>query len=242
MSTIDRRYSILLLVVLIGLSGPAGAFAQFAQGPKRPAFEQQGYAMPYPDTDRPRKTSSGERYSPSAMTAAHRTLPFGTSIELTNLSSGRKVVVKVNDRGPYVPDRIVDISEAAARVLGFSDEGGRVRLRVVDGLITADAHAALRLEQDQPTVNPPSDRRRTGEFTVQLGSYAEESLARKRAEGIEGAWIYRTRVDGTWYYRVNFGVFGSRWEAEGFRRRLLDNGVEGFVKSVEEHEKDTVID
>jgi rare lipoprotein A len=65
-------------------------------------------------------TASGEHMSPGGLTAAHRTLPFGTMVRVTNQSSGRSVVVRINDRGPFVRGRIIDLSPAAARALGFS--------------------------------------------------------------------------------------------------------------------------
>jgi rare lipoprotein A len=66
------------------------------------------------------RTASGERASPSALTAAHRTLPFGTLVRVTNHGSGRSVVVRINDRGPFVRGRIIDLTPAAAHALGFS--------------------------------------------------------------------------------------------------------------------------
>jgi rare lipoprotein A len=66
------------------------------------------------------RTASGEQMSPGGLTAAHRTLPFGTMVRVTNQSSGRSVVVRINDRGPFVHGRIIDLSPAAARALGFS--------------------------------------------------------------------------------------------------------------------------
>jgi rare lipoprotein A len=66
------------------------------------------------------KTASGEHASPGRMTAAHRTLPFGTRVRVTNKRNGRSVVVRINDRGPFVKGRIIDVTPAAAAALGFS--------------------------------------------------------------------------------------------------------------------------
>jgi rare lipoprotein A len=66
------------------------------------------------------KTASGERASPGGLTAAHRTLPFGTKVRVTNKRNGQSVVVRINDRGPFVRGRVIDVTPAAARVLGFS--------------------------------------------------------------------------------------------------------------------------
>ena len=66
------------------------------------------------------RTASGERVSPGALTAAHRSLPFGTMVRVTDSRSGRSVVVRINDRGPFVRGRVIDLTPAAARALGFS--------------------------------------------------------------------------------------------------------------------------
>ncbi len=76
------------------------------------------------------RTASGGRASPTALTAAHRTLPFGTLVRVTNERSGRSVVVRINDRGPFVRGRIIDLTPAGAHALGFSGLA-RVRLTVV---------------------------------------------------------------------------------------------------------------
>ena len=78
------------------------------------------------------RTASGERMNPSALTAAHRTLPFGTKLRVTNKNNGRSVVVRINDRGPKLSSRIIDLSPAAAKKLGMTRKGlMRVRLTVL---------------------------------------------------------------------------------------------------------------
>ncbi|MET3790231.1 rare lipoprotein A [Aquamicrobium terrae] len=69
------------------------------------------------------KTASGERMNPSALTAAHRTLPFGTRLKVTNKKNGKSVVVRINDRGPFVKGRVLDLSKGAASQLGFIRSG-----------------------------------------------------------------------------------------------------------------------
>ena len=77
-------------------------------------------------------TANGEPFNPNAMTAAHPSLPFGTKLRVTNVSNGRSVVVRINDRGPYVPGRVVDVSVAAAEKLGMTDPGtAKVKLDVI---------------------------------------------------------------------------------------------------------------
>jgi rare lipoprotein A len=89
---------------------------------------QSGIASVYSAKSGP-KTANGERTTSSALTAAHRTLPFGTMIRVTNIRNGRSVVVRVNDRGPFVRGRIIDVTPTGARVLGFSSTA-RVTLEI----------------------------------------------------------------------------------------------------------------
>ncbi len=84
------------------------------------AFAQCGGASWYALTS---KTASGERMNPSAMTAAHRSLPFGTKVRVTNKKNGKSVIVRINDRGPFIKGRVIDLSKAAAGKLGFIGRG-----------------------------------------------------------------------------------------------------------------------
>jgi rare lipoprotein A len=80
----------------------------------------------------PGRTANGERYDPKQLTAAHRTLPFGTKLQVTNVNSGRSVVVRVNDRGPFIHGRVVDVSYAAARELDLLHSGtAKVKVEVL---------------------------------------------------------------------------------------------------------------
>ena len=84
-----------------------------------PALAENGVASVY-STDSGSKTASGQSLNPGALTAAHRTLPFGTKVHVTNKKNGRSVVVTINDRGPFVRGRVIDVTPAGARALGFS--------------------------------------------------------------------------------------------------------------------------
>ena len=101
--------------------------------PPEPRAIQTGKAPWYGDAHHGRKTASGETFDMNALTAAHRTLPLGTRVLVTNLANGRSIEVRINDRGPMVPDRIIDLSRAAARALGGVGAGVfRVRIAVVE--------------------------------------------------------------------------------------------------------------
>lgn len=94
---------------------------------------QSGVASYYADKFNGRRTANGERFDNGAMTAAHRSLPFGTLIEVTNMRNGKKVVVRVNDRGPYNHARVLDLSKNAARQLGMHSTGiAQVKVAVLD--------------------------------------------------------------------------------------------------------------
>ena len=91
-----------------------------------------GFASYYAQAHDGRITASGEVFDMQAMTAAHRTLPFGTRVRVVNLQNGREVVVRINDRGPFRKGRIIDLSYAAARVIGLTGRGvARVRVDVL---------------------------------------------------------------------------------------------------------------
>jgi peptidoglycan lytic transglycosylase len=105
-----------------------GAFLMFATVP--PANAQSGIASVY--AYKGGRTANGERVSPSALTAAHKSLPFGTRVRVINRRNGRSVVVRINDRGPFVRGRVIDLTPAGAHALGFSGLAP-VTLQVVHG-------------------------------------------------------------------------------------------------------------
>ena len=103
----------MVLVILTGLAYQISPI-QYAA-----AADRGGVASVY-STESGGKTASGQKLNPQALTAAHRTLPFGTKVKVTNKHNGHSVVVTINDRGPFVRGRVIDVTPAAARVLGFS--------------------------------------------------------------------------------------------------------------------------
>ncbi len=93
---------------------------------------QTGIASYYSNRFRGRKTASGERYDPNKLTAAHRDYPFGTTVRVTNLANGKSVIVRINDRGPHVKKRIIDVSAKAAQALDIVKAGiGKVKVEVL---------------------------------------------------------------------------------------------------------------
>ena len=120
----SRTRSLLALGVL-ALAIPFGAAR---------ANVQEGNVSWYGAQFHDRQTANGERFNMAALTMAHPTLPFGTRVRVTNLGNGRSVVVRVNDRGPFVGHRIADVSRGAAAQLGMVSRGvARVRIEALDG-------------------------------------------------------------------------------------------------------------
>lgn len=115
----------LLAVILLSAGVEAKAGASVGQ-------TQSGIASYYHDRFQGRKTASGARYNKNALSAAHKTLPLGTKVEVTDARTGKRVVVRINDRGPFVKGRVIDLSRAAARKIGLIKKGlTRVKVKVL---------------------------------------------------------------------------------------------------------------
>ena len=126
--------------------GAAAAAATAGAAPSQGLFvAQEGEASWYGPGFAGRTTSNGEIFDPAEMTAAHRTLPFGTRVQVTNLETGSSVEVRINDRGPFKAGRIIDLSRAAADRIGMLGSGvARVRVEVVSGTPSATRLATVR--------------------------------------------------------------------------------------------------
>lgn len=210
-----------LLVLLAVVAGCAG----LSRGPgeEAPRVIERGTASWYGPKFHGRLTANGERYDMDGMTAAHKTLPFGTLLEVRNLDNGRVCRVRVNDRGPFVRGRIVDLSRAAARELGMIGPGtARVELAV---LPTPAAPA--------PLVTAASDPEAVrGPYTVQVGAFSEERRAATLRDLLTSHYgDVQVRSDGTWH-RVQVGRFTERGAAEALRQELEKLGWAALVVAV----------
>ena len=142
-----RKYHVLSALVGALLLLPLGA---------EELLTAETYASYYGEAFNGRPTSSGEIFDMNAYTAAHKTLPFGTFLEVTTLENGKKVVVRVNDRGPFVPNREIDLSKAAAKSLGMISRGiTRVSIKRVDSLDHAALVATTDVYSDTTTESAP---------------------------------------------------------------------------------------
>ena len=207
----NRKCYILSVIIFlfIGISQPISA---------QSTDIQKGEASWYGSKYHGRPTSSGEPYNKNKMTAAHKTLPFGTKVKVTNLKNNESVIVRINDRGPFVGDRIIDVSEVAARELEFHDEGiGYVKVEV------------LELPGDYDSQN-------AGVYTIQAGTYASMQHAEHLSQKLKGfdkhleVELKDEIVRGRKVHRIRAGRFENRQQAEAFNELLKEEGLSGLVK------------
>ncbi len=172
-------------------------------------FVETGTASWYGPGFHGKKTSNGERYNQNAMTAAHKLLPFGTRLRVTNLENGRVTEVRVNDRGPFVGSRIIDLSRAAAKELGMMNKG-TARVRIV----------AMENGREPSVLTPDGDM--LGLFYIQIGSFRELPRATYLADFMrtQGYGCRISRHDGNDLNFVQLGPYHSRSLAEREARKL----------------------
>lgn len=174
---------------------------------------QYGVASWYGGEFHGRPTSSGEIYDMYQLTCAHNTLPLGTIVMVTNLENGRSLELKVNDRGPFVKERIIDVSYAAAQMLGMWEKGT----------------ALVKVEVLIPGIEPVQ------RFTLQVGSFADESLAQKLAEQLRKYFedVYVTTLETLTqkYHRVRIGQFDTRDAAWTIAEKLSQMGFNVLITS-----------
>ena len=121
-----------LSLMLLGSFVPGDAVARAVKKRVKQARRESGYASWYGPGFYHRRTASGEIFNPKELAAAHRTLPLGTRVRVTNLDNGRRVVVRINDRGPYKKNRVIDVTPTVAKRLGFKHDGlTKVRIDVL---------------------------------------------------------------------------------------------------------------
>lgn len=191
-------------------------------------YDEVGIASWYGDQFNGRPTATGEIFDMHGLSAAHKTLPLPGLVEVTNLANGRTVVLRVNDRGPFVDDRIIDLSRGAAQELGLLSQGvGRVRVRYL-GLaprgggngMTAGAQYAAAAPEPQP--QPQAE---TGVFWVQAGSFSQRAVAERIADRLgDRARVQQIGGGDTRMFRVVVGPWGDPNSAEAGRQAVIARG------------------
>ncbi len=193
-------------------------------------FTQAGIASWYGKDFHGKSTSSGERYDMNAMTAAHKTLPLGVYVRVHNRDNGRETIVRVNDRGPFVKGRIIDLSYAAAKKLGVDIVGtAPVRIEALGYRLEG---AGGEGEYQEPATYD------SGNYTVQVGSFKEQANAERLSGEMKNRFgfsdVRLTNVNGEFFYRVYAGKYGSLKAAEEAEKDFTENGYPGsFVVSLD---------
>ncbi|GJM15672.1 MAG: hypothetical protein DHS20C13_09990 [Thermodesulfobacteriota bacterium] len=172
---------------------------------------QVGLASWYGIEEHNNYAASGERFSKHDYTAAHKTLPMGTVVRVTNLENGRDVIVKINDRGPFVGDRIIDLSHAPATSIDMVQKGVvRVKVEVVS------------------TPSSKTSNYFTPEYTVQVASYSNVSSANNAKRVLDREFndvrVESVNVKGKKYYRVRVGRYSSKNDARKAASKLRKQG------------------
>jgi rare lipoprotein A len=198
--------------------------------PSGDGFVQEGVASWYGRKFHGKKTSSGEIYNMYDETAAHKTLPFGTRLRVKNLSNQKEVVVRINDRGPFVKQRIIDLSYMAAKKIGLVDPGtARVRLTVLSKKVGMVRAGAIR----KPLVEARDFDK--GRFTIQVGAFQKRENAERLAARLSVIFGYvsitpHVPVNSTTFYRVRVSLSESLTEAGRIMKELEYLGFsESFI-------------
>lgn len=180
-------------------------------------FQERGIASWYGKKFHGRKTSNGETYNMYGLSAAHKTLPLGVYVEVTHLETGKQIVVRVNDRGPFVAGRIIDLSFGAAQQLGIVDSGtGPVLVKALGYRTAVNGRNEYVAPVDYDS----------GTFAVQIGAFADrrnaDNLAARMRLSQGKAAVVAIQSEGGSLYRVRVGEYHSLQQAE--------NAVSDFKK------------
>lgn len=208
-------------------------------------YDETGTASWYGTKFHGKKTANGERYDMYAMSAAHKTLPMPTMVRVTNLNNGRSVIVRVNDRGPFVKNRVIDLSYAAAKTLGY-DSAGTAPVRVeVLGNKTASGNSR---NISQTSTQRPAPRMQSkaasvtstgkpGGIYIQLGAFSSHHNARRLKESLKGSYpsvrIYAKNGGFAELYRVRIGPFDDVKRIENSVLSLQEQGHDNAIVVIE---------
>ena len=204
-----------------GYPKPYKVFGKWYQPlPDSKGFRQRGIASWYGKDFHGKKTSNGEIYDMYAMTAAHKTLPLGTYVRVHNLENNRKLEVRINDRGPFVRGRIIDLSYTAAKELGLVGPGtAKVEIVALGTPAATDGGTGRTFIQGDYY---------SGNFTFQVGAFSNrenaERLKRKLDEQYKNAHITRYDRGDKIFYRVRVGAFKTLEDAVLNEAILIQDG------------------
>lgn len=193
---------------------------------------QKGIASWYGKKYHGRKTANGETYDMWAMTAAHKSLPFGTVVRVVNKDNGRHIKVRINDRGPFVKGRVLDLSRKAARELGMEGTGtAKVALYLASGETRGAQDRTSRRSPARSEPRPSRDKPQAqgGYWAVQAGSFADVDRARAMASQVRAleTFVAIEKVGGM--HRVRVGQFSEKAEANALAADLKAMDIDVWV-------------
>jgi rare lipoprotein A len=200
---------------------------------------QVGKASFYADKFEGSPTASGEKYRASRLTAAHKTLPFGTKVRVTNLANNESVVVTINDRGPFVEGRIIDVSKSAAERLSFFNQGTtEVKMEIVDATDGKQDTQPVAVDhvvvEDKETYQFDIKRVNPTGYGLQLGTYQELVNVMKIVDNLRSSYKKKVAVqvkivNGVKYYSIMIVGFSKRDKADGLMVDLKKKFPDSFV-------------
>ncbi len=190
-------------------------------------FKQKGIASWYGADFHGKKTANGEVYDMYAVTAAHKTLPLGTYVRVHNLENGKKIDVRINDRGPFVRGRIIDLSYTVAKELGVVEKGtARVKIEALGSV-----DKTSKRNNETPKYVPKDYY--SGIFTFQVGAFSERENAEKLRKELDK--LYKNAHISTFdngqntFYRVRVGKYNSLEQIIKDEQILIDGGFEAVI-------------
>ena len=192
----------------------------------RSAAQEVGLASYYHDYFTGKRTASGENYDPNKMTAAHKSLPIGTLIKVTNLENDRSVIVRINDRGPYVKNRILDVSRSAALQLGLTQSGfARVTYTIIESALVQLTDTSPASAEDKFFTINEVDTAVKMQYGVKIGSYEDPKYVFNISKDLKNkfeasAYIQNVKLIKGTLYRIFVGNFATQKEAEELSEKL----------------------
>jgi rare lipoprotein A len=192
---------------------------------EQPNYDETGLASWYGEQFHGRPTATGERFDMHALTAAHKTLPLPGLVEVTNLANGRRVVLRVNDRGPFVDGRIIDLSRGAAEALDMLNRGvGEVRERYLGLAPRLGGGQRLQVAEAAPPLSPtPSDPVVRQAYWIEVAAFPDAQAARTTVERLGGRAQVQAATNGA-MFRVITGPWPDANAAEQARQETIARG------------------
>ena len=189
------------------------------------SFSQEGQASYYADKFHGRSTASGEKYDKTLFTCAHMTLPYGTNLKVTNLDNKKTVVVRVNDRGPFSPNRIIDVSRAAAEALDMIVKGvAKVRIEITSATPSDPVPVA---ESEKKTTDSQKSDAAQGITEYKPNKQPLDSKPQPKIQ-----LDLAVEKDGTTSYKILYGIYATRPEADKAKESLIAKYPDCFIISL----------